>query len=255
MSKEKQCARCKTWFDNSKMYCPNCHTYWRRSKQAAGWSAGILEVEKKKEEIQKLSALSSDGGEALSRWYVVCTGCGTEIPVLDGKKPKMCPSCDSPIDFFAKIIDRLAAQERAAEETAANDPVDPEPEEDKPKKRNPFGDRKRLPRIDNSGISFLCLNYGEGVRLDVPDEITSVSLGKGSELWSEFFSDPAFTKVCVDHGEVWHEATGWYYRALEGDSFHNARPLSQDMPIQLFDNDRLNLGDCRLRVEIRNKEK
>ena len=64
------------------MYCPNCRTYWRRSKQAAGWSAGILEVEKKKEEMQKLLALANDGGMTLSRWYVVCTGCGCEITII-----------------------------------------------------------------------------------------------------------------------------------------------------------------------------
>lgn len=255
MSQVKQCAKCKKRFSGSLRYCPKCGTYWKQGKQNQGWAGSILSAEqmegivipdKQQREATRRVTLSQP-----SR-YIICERCKKEIPVEGETRPDFCCYCKTMVDGLAEIKER-----KPTAENQDNQPTVAEEEKQsattKPSrlpKRDPLNRKAPPPPPDDSTISFVWLRSGESKRLSEPNVDGAILLGTKGNYEIEFFSSPEFSGVEERQAAIVHELNGWYM-AVEGPNLRlNNEPLSLATSHPLKNNDRINLGDCTLQVEI-----
>lgn len=255
MNQDKQCAKCKKHFSSSLRYCPKCGTYWKQGKQNQGWAGGILSAEQmegivvpdkqQREETRRETTY-------LPARYIICERCKKEIPVAGDKRPDFCCYCKTMVDGLAEIKERKPAAENPDNQQA----VAEEEEQRLATKlsRQPIRNllnRKASPSPpDDSTITFVWLRPGESRRLSEPNVNGAILLGTKGNYETEFFSSPEFIGVEERQAVITHELNGWYLEA-EGQNLRlNNEPLSRANSYQLKNNDRINLGNCILQVEI-----
>lgn len=255
MNQEKQCAKCKKRFSSSLRYCPKCGTYWKQGMQNQGWAGGILSAEQmegilvpdkqQREETRRITP-------SLPERYIICERCKKEIPVEGDTRPDFCCYCRTMVDGLAEIKERKLKVENpdnhltVAEEEKQRVTTKPS----RLPKRDPLNRKAPPPSPDDSIISFVWLRSGESKRLSKPNMDGVILLGTKGNYETEFFSSKEFSGVEERQAAIVHELNGWYME-VEGPNLRlNNEPLSLTTSHPLKNNDRINLGDCTLQVEI-----
>lgn len=255
MNQEKQCAKCKKRFDSNLRYCPKCGTYWKQGTQNQEWTGGILSAEQSEEIVAPGKQQREETRREtpfLPARYIICERCKKEIPVEGDMRPDFCCYCKTIVDGFAEIKERQPAaaspdnQQTTAEEEERGFATKPS----RLPKRNLLNRKAPPPPPDDSTIAFVWLRSGESRRLSEPNVDGAILLGTKGNYETEFFSSPEFHGVEERQAAIVHELNGWYM-AVEGPNLRlNNAPLSLDTSHPLKNNDRINLGDCTLQVEI-----
>lgn len=239
---EKRCGICNSLNSAESIYCKKCGHFlceitgatsvrgqapksiWEIDVERT-WGAGRITGEK-----------INHPGTGSTPAYIVCPACGSQEPLVNGRKPLFCSACNYIFQESDKPFQPTAVGENITIKTS------------EPKRMIKGRGPMRSAKEDHSFLRFIGVQETKFFVLEMHKE--EEILGTGGTTGVSIFHSCFFHDIKPQQLKISHSPAGWYLQALDGKNVWNGDVLQRGMSRRLADGDFIYMGDCILRVEL-----